>query len=199
MEFYEVINKRRTIREFESKAVPQDVLERILDAGLKAPSSDHLRQWSPVVLTERAVINAVIKDINPYSCNIAKPVTPQQEMFKIAFPKQHSMLESAGCLILPYFKQSSSLYKPENVYTLINYGATWALIENILLAATAEGLACAIHIPVGAEPLSIQKVINTPREYVLPCLIAVGYPAPNAEIPSQVSATIAEKVHWNQW
>ncbi|WP_142936485.1 hypothetical protein [Priestia endophytica] len=59
------------------------------------------------------------------------------------------------------------MYSPQNVYTLINYGATWALIENILLAATAEGLACAIHIPGGAESSSIQKVINAPHDYVL--------------------------------
>lgn len=34
MEFYEVVNKRRTIRDFENKAIPQEVLERILNAGL---------------------------------------------------------------------------------------------------------------------------------------------------------------------
>ena len=39
MEFYEVVNKRRTIRNFENKTIPQEVLERILNAGLMAPSS----------------------------------------------------------------------------------------------------------------------------------------------------------------
>ncbi|MDD3336431.1 MAG: nitroreductase family protein [Eubacteriales bacterium] len=199
MEFYEVINNRRTIREFEVKPIPQDVLSRILDAGLKAPSSDHLRQWAPVALTERETIEAVAKEIHPLSCHIQKPVTPQQEMFKIAFPKQQSMLAEAGCLLLPYFKQSSSLYKPENVFTLIHFGATWALIENMLLAATAEGLGCAIHIPVGEETSAIQKILGAAKDYVLPALIAVGYPAPDAQTPTQVSATVAEKVHWNRW
>jgi nitroreductase len=113
MEFYEVINGRKTIREFEGKAVPQEALYRILNAGLKAPSSDHMRQWAPVVLTEQPAIEAVTKDILPVPCNITEPKTPQQEMFKIALPKQHSMLADAPCLILPYFKQTRSLYKPE--------------------------------------------------------------------------------------
>ncbi len=199
MEFYEAINRRRTIREFEGKAAPQEALHRILEAGLKAPSSDHMRQWVPVVLTERAVIEAVTKDIHPVPCNITEPKTPQQEMFKIALPKQHSMLAGAPCLILPYFKQRGSLYKPENVFTLINYGAAWALIENMLLAATAEGLGCAIHIPTGTESDSIQKVVGVPKEYTLPAIIAVGYPTQSAEIPTQVSATPEEKVHWNKW
>lgn len=50
MEFYEVIEKRRTIREFIDREIPKDVLKRILSAGLKAPSSNHQRQWELIVL-----------------------------------------------------------------------------------------------------------------------------------------------------
>ncbi|MFR5865069.1 MAG: nitroreductase family protein [Acutalibacteraceae bacterium] len=32
MEFYEVINKRRSIRQFEDKEIPREILERILAA-----------------------------------------------------------------------------------------------------------------------------------------------------------------------
>ena len=56
MEFYEVINKRRSIRQFEDREIPRDVLERILDAGLKAPSSNHQRRWELVTLTEKTLI-----------------------------------------------------------------------------------------------------------------------------------------------
>ena len=42
MEFYDVINKRRSIRQFEDEKIPRETLERILDAGLKAVSYTHL-------------------------------------------------------------------------------------------------------------------------------------------------------------
>lgn len=45
MEFYEVVNKRRSIRQFEDREILREVLEQILDAGLKAPSSNHQRRW----------------------------------------------------------------------------------------------------------------------------------------------------------
>ncbi len=45
MDFYEVINRRRSIRQFEDREIPRVVLERILDARLKAPSSNHQRRW----------------------------------------------------------------------------------------------------------------------------------------------------------
>ena len=59
MEFYEVINKRRSIRQFEDREIPRDVLERILDAGLKAPSSNHQRRWELLTLTDHSIIMRV--------------------------------------------------------------------------------------------------------------------------------------------
>ncbi len=43
MEFYEVIEKRRSIREFQEKEIEQEKLIKILNAGLKARSSNHQR------------------------------------------------------------------------------------------------------------------------------------------------------------
>ena len=36
MDFYKVIGKRRTIRDFENVAIPTEIIERIIEAGLKA-------------------------------------------------------------------------------------------------------------------------------------------------------------------
>ena len=146
MEFYEVINKRRSIRQFEDKGIPREILERILEAGLKAPSSNHQRRWELVTLTEKAVIMELAKFIRPYPCRIQEPKTPQQEMFQIAYPRQRSMIEESACVILPYFKQKYTFDNDKNGYGLMEYGAAWALIENMLLAATELELgSCWIH------------------------------------------------------
>ena len=199
MEFYEVINKRRSIRQFEDREIPREVLERILDAGLKAPSSNHQRRWELVTLTDKAVILDLAKFIRPYPCRIQEPKTPQQEMFKIAYPRQRTMIEEAACVILPYFKQKYALNCDKNGYGLMDYGAAWALVENMLLAATAEGLGSVVHIPVKKEPEQINAFFKIPDGYYLPALIVIGYTAKDALLPSQVKATVADKVHWNQW
>lgn len=143
MEFYEVVNKRRSIRQFEDKEIPREILERILDAGLKAPSSNHQRRWELLTLTDKAVILELAKCIRPYPCRIQEPKSPQQEMFQIAYPRQRSMIEESACVILPYFKQKYPLSEDKNGYGLMDYGAAWALVENMLLAATAEGVGAA--------------------------------------------------------
>lgn len=199
MEFYEVIEKRRSIRQFTDRPIHQEVLERILNAGLKAPSSNHQRQWELVTFTDKAIIHELAQIIKPYPCRINEPKTPQQEMFKIAYPRQRSMVEEAACVILPYFKCKYDLKSPTNNYGLMDFGAAWALVENILLAATAEGLGSVVHIPVKKEPEQIKAFLKVPEGYLLPTLIMLGYASPDAEIPSQVKATAENKVRWNKW
>ena len=43
MDFYTTVERRRTIRDFSNKKVDRKIIERIISAGLMAPSNDHLR------------------------------------------------------------------------------------------------------------------------------------------------------------
>lgn len=45
MEFYDVINARRTIRDFKEEPIDMEVINRIVAAGMKAPTNDHMRDW----------------------------------------------------------------------------------------------------------------------------------------------------------
>ena len=199
MEFYEVINKRRSIRQFEDREISRETLERILDAELKAPSSNHQRRWELLTLTEKDTIRELAKFIRPYPCRIQEPKTPQQEMFKIAYPRQRSIVEESACVILPYFKQKYSFDNQKNEYGLMDYGASWALVENMLLAATAEGLGSVVHIPVKKESQQIREFMKVLDGYYLPAPVLLGYASKDALLPSQVEATVEKKVHWNKW
>ncbi len=199
MEFYEVVNKRRSIRQFENREIPHEALERILDAGLKAPSSNHQRRWELLTLTDKSIIYNLAQLVRPYPCRVVEPKTPQQEMFKIAYPRQRSMIEESACVILPFFKQKYPMSEDKNGYGLMDYGATWALVENMLLAATAEGLGSVVHIPVKKEPEKIKEFLKIPDGWYLPTLVMLGYASPDAEVPAQVKATVANKVRWNKW
>ena len=85
MEFRQVIEKRRTTRQFTSEPVSRETIERIIKAGLMAPSFDHARKWNFVILDDAAAKTAAIECIKPLPCAIDKPSTPIAEMIKIAF------------------------------------------------------------------------------------------------------------------
>ncbi len=209
MDIYEAFEKRRTVRDFSSREVPEDALERILGAAFKAPTNDHLRQFEFVVVRDRAQIARVI---SPLAGNIEAFTRENVEafagemdrdeyaMFMDAMPKQQKMLAQSGCLVLPFFfHRGSHLLKPADLSGLNYFASVWAAIENILLAATAEGLACAIHIPVAAEAEHVKSVVVAPENYEFPCFIAIGYAAEDAHICRQKEIRPADRIHREIW
>lgn len=63
MDFYEVIEKRRTIRDFENETIPEEVVERIISAGLKAPTNDHMRDWHYIVIQDKDTVANLLEII----------------------------------------------------------------------------------------------------------------------------------------
>ena len=52
MNVYQAIEARRTTRDFAATPIPSLLLQRLLGAGLQAPSHDHLRQWRFILIED---------------------------------------------------------------------------------------------------------------------------------------------------
>ena len=207
--FYQVLERRRTIRDFSDKEVSNEVLEKILSAAFKAPTNDHLRQFEFVVVRGpeniARLVSPVVENtqrIQQTGLEAAANVMDEDEhaMFVDALPKQQRMLIQSDCLVLPFFRQKDyPLCKPADQSSLNYFASAWAAVENILLAATAEGLACAFRIPIGNEPQHVKLLVNAPEEYEFTCFLAIGYPAENAHICKQKEINIEDRIHRNVW
>ncbi len=112
MDFYQVLEKRRTIRDFSDKEVTDEVLKKVLSAAFKAPTNDHLRQFEFVVVRGQENIARLVspvaqntKNIQQTGLNAAAGVMDKDEhaMFTDALPKQQRMLMQSNCLVLPFF------------------------------------------------------------------------------------------------
>jgi len=55
MDFYEVLNSRRSIRSYEAAPVPQDKLKSILEAARVAPSAGNAQPWHFIVVSDQKV------------------------------------------------------------------------------------------------------------------------------------------------
>ena len=117
-----------------------------------------------------------------------------------ALPKQQKMLMDSGLLILPFFLQKQSpLLHPTEQSSLNYFASAWCALENMLLAATAEGLGTAFHIPVHDEAEKIKEIVGAPDGYEFICLLTMGYPAENAFLPKQKEIHIEERIHKKLW
>lgn len=55
MEFEEVINKRKSIRKFESKEIPQELIYKIIELANLSPSAGNLQARSVVIVKDKEV------------------------------------------------------------------------------------------------------------------------------------------------
>ena len=207
MNVYEAITARRTIRDFEDKSIEQAVIERILGAGLKAPTNDHLRRWEFVLVygkEERAKLLRVKNMADKDECDqmldgFGMTDAVQRNMYHEAMPRQFSMLYNAACLVLPFFKVREPLLQPTTLSSLNEFASIWCCIENILIAAASEGIFGVTRIPMTEESEHIKTVIGHPDNYAMPCYIALGYAAKNAFRPAQKDIQARERIRINSW
>jgi len=207
MELYEVIDKRRTIRDFSGKEITEEVIRRILEAGLKAPSGNHMREIEFVVFRGKDAAANIIGRVTENTKSQLKYLeeegpgmeSSQKAMYVDALPKQYRMLVESGCLIIPFYKQRGELLQPTTQSSLNDFASVWMAIENVILAATDEGLVCTLRIPVGDEAAYVTRQVNAPQGYVMPCYLSIGYAAENAVINKQVKIDIDRRIHYGTW
>ena len=172
MDFYEVLEKRRTYRDFSEREVSDEILKRVIHAAFKAPTNDHLRQLEFVVVRGREKIAQIIA---PLAKNMA------------AFKELVAEVDESGDK------------EPTEQSSLNYFASAWCALENMLLAATNEGLGAVFHIPVGDEAEKIKKIVRAPEGYEFACLLTIGYPAENAFLPKQKEIDIEKRIHTDAW
>lgn len=123
----------------------------------------------------------------------------QQSCYKNAVPKQHKMLMDAAAVIIPLLKQKTDILHPDNISHLNGFASIWCSIENIFLAATAEGYGCNLRIPLGNEEEYAKSVLGFPDDYFMPCFIGIGKPKKDAPVIKQKDIDIKERIHANKW
>ena len=207
MEFYEAINKRKTTREFLDTEVNFEAIKRILEAGNKAPTWNHNRNWQYIVLRtdkEKEYAFSEAKaiadkfDTDRY-LNMPRPypITLGQKMYGYAMPRQYTMLKDAPYVIIPLFK--SKELNSEYVSKLNPFATIWCVIENIFLAATAEGLSCSMRIPLNEEHDIVKKKLKVPPTYMIPVFIGIGYANPEEVQLEQYSPDIDKQIRFGSW
>jgi FMN reductase [NAD(P)H] len=164
MDLFDVLTKRRSVRNFEDRPVPPDVLDRLLEAANNAPSGGNIQPLSIVVVEEpdaRAELAEMVGD-QPWVRN-----APVSLVFCIDFHRVKRWAAAFGVEFLGERALSSFL---------IAYADLMCAAQNVVVLAETEGLG---SVYVG----TIQASIGYAREYfdmpdhVLPLMVlSLGYP-----------------------
>lgn len=182
-EFYELMDKRRSLRFFSDQSIPEEVINNIIMTASTAPSGAHKQPWKFCVVQSTEMKKAIRKaaeeeEFENYNGRMSEDWLKDLEKFDTNWEKP--FLEIAPALIV-VFKQTYGFEKGDkskNYYVNESVG----LATGLLLAAIHNaGLISLTHTP---SPLNfLSKVLNRPENEKPFLLIPIGYPANEAVVP----------------
>lgn len=152
MDLFDAIRDRRSIRSFKPDPVPDELLEKVLDAGRWAPSAGNLQPWEFIVVKDKEV---------------------KKQLTRAALG-QSFVFEAPVDIVVCANRERSARYYGSRGWEFYSLCDTSAAIQNMLLAAHGLGLgACWIGAFRDEE---VSRVMNLP-EHVRPvAIIPIGYP-----------------------
>jgi len=205
MKFKEVIDKRRTIRDFQEKEIPLKVLDYAIENGFKAPTYNHLREWDFILIkTPEAKLQLIESenlekeiDIKKLEKLFEKEDAVKKEMYLDAIPKQKRMILKAPVIVVVVFKPKTRVEIAKRIYDLNCLASVWCCIENFLLSLAEHDVYGVTFIPQHID--KIKEKLNIPAELEVAAVIPIGYKTDDAIILKQKTITISERIHHNRW
>ena len=182
--FADDMGRRRTVRQFSTRTVPRQVIERCLDAAANAPSGANMQPWHFVIVSEPAIkrrIRAAAENEERAFYSGRAPRDWLDALAPLGTDDHKPYLEAAPYLVVvfgqPYHldvdgRRVKHYYVPESVGI-----ATGVLITAIHHA----GLVSLVHTP---SPMSfLNKLLGRPDTDRPFLILVVGYPAEDAVVP----------------
>jgi nitroreductase len=169
MDALDCIHTRRSIRKYEDKGVPDDLIKQILEAAMTAPSAGNQQPWQFIVIKDKKLLNKITE-----------------------FHEYAQMCEDSPLAILVCADIHS--IRHEGMWEQDCSAAT----QNILLAAHALGLGavwCGVY-PREPKMRGFIELLDIPEKIIPFSLIPMGYPAQKS---GRVERYKKERVHSDGW
>ena len=169
MELDACLTGRRSIRKFEDKSVPKAVIDKILEAGIWAPSGMNSQPWRFTVIENREIINKLSRRTKEI---VAKSM-PLSENLQAAFKSDTDMIfYGAPLLILISVKKKEE-------WRTINLLDCGLAAENMFLSAYQAGLgSCFIGFAAFLnQDTETLAEVGIPEDHELIAPLIFGYPS----------------------
>ena len=170
MDLYEAIHNRRSHRLYRPEMPPREALERVVHAGLWAPSGMNTQCWEITVLAGKArnglvdLINLSLKKLVPIMQQAGVTETSQQRV--AAFFKDLGGAPVVIAVTITKWEAPGAG----------NFQSGAALMQNMLLAAHAEGLGTCWMTAGSLVEKEVLEYLGKPDQQLL-AITPIGYSA----------------------
>ena len=205
MDVYEAIEKRRSIRVFEH-AVSEDALRKILLAGTKAPSGSNEQPWEFIVIDDPEIIDQIAEHKYQQTLKMRMDQmildTPQlvehiyQQTLEPPLSVQSAARQRAAyrnCTVVAVCHKKGHGIGRKPWMNVENIASTWMCIQNMALAATADGLGTVTSIFREEHKVAVEKLLGIPEDYELATMVLIGV---TRDVPRERRGRVRPPFSW---
>ena len=177
MDVFEAIHGRRSIRAYKDEPVPDNVLKKILEAAIMAPSAGNLQPWEFVIIRDRE----------------------RKERLAMAALGQMFIAEAPVVIVVGADKDRTSWRYGERGETLYCIQDTAAAIMNLMLAAYALGYGTCW---IGAfHDDEVARIVGFPKNVRPVAIIPLGKPDEKPRAPPRMplEKVVHLEKYGNRW
>jgi nitroreductase len=192
-EFYEHMDRRRSVRQFSDRPIPEGVIENCLRTAGTAPSGAHKQPWHFVAARDPAVkrrIRLAAEEEERAFYGGRAPDDWLEALAPLGTDERKPFLETAPCLIAVFarsFGHGPDGEKEKHYYVQESVG----IATGFLIAALhGAGLVTLTHTP---SPMGfLNQLLGRPKEERPFLLLVTGYPASDAQVPDLSRSPLAD-------
>jgi nitroreductase len=201
MELEDVIRRRRMVRRFEQRPIPDDVLRRVLEPARHAPSGGFSQGFDFVVLRKP-------EELQWFYRTTDDPTDPEP------FPGREPG-KAPACIVIPFANKRLYLERysqPDKIQFGMHLEENWPVpfwtvdasmaIMLILLSAVDQGIG-AWYFGISRGEEALRKELGVPSDCIMLGVIALGYPSPDNQPGSSVFSRrrrpFEDMFHFGRW
>lgn len=182
--FYEMLDRRRTVRDFSDEEFPFEIIENAIRAAGTAPSGANMQPWRFVVVKDKEIKRKIRgaaekEEYDSYHGRMSEKWL--RRLAPLGTDENKPFLEIAPYLIV-VFRINSITEDGETEPTYYSQESVGIAVGMLLVALHNAGLATLTHTP---SPMRfLQEILERPKNEIPFVLIPVGLPAENAKVPN---------------
>lgn len=190
---YASLRRRRTVRHFSDRAIPDGVIEDCLRAAGTAPSGANLQPWQFVVVRSpefKQKIRVAAEEEEREFYTQRAPQAWLDALAPLGTDADKPFLEVAPCLVAIFRRTVEVDSAGRSVKQYYNSESVGIATGMLIAALHHAGLATLTHTP---SPMAfLNEILDRPSNEKPFLLLVVGYPADNAKVPVITKKTLDE-------
>ena len=189
IDLYEAMSTQRAVRRLLSDPIPDDVLERVVQAACWAPTGGNQQPWKVIVVTDaakKAGLQAIYRpEWQRYVAGLLGRLDGQPDEVvapwrRVAAAGDHladHMHETPAILVFCANPAAMAITDAKlDRVSMVGGGSVYPAVQNAMLACVAEGLGCTLTTLHCFREPEVKALLEIPESWATVALVPIGYP-----------------------